>query len=297
KRYASALELADELRRYLDGKPIAARPVGRIERLWRWARRKPALAALAAFATLTIITGIVLFVRFKFFTWSLSREERVKQTVKASDQGIALCEAGDGGQGLLWLARALELAPPDADDLHRVIRANLGAWRHRINPLTMMQSLAEPVTLVASSPDGKILLTASLEETRLWQADGKPIAALVPHRGAVLAAHFSADGKTIVTRNLDRIQRWDATTGAAIGSALEARYMVLSANFSADGQTILTGSKPKKIAQLWNASSGFPVGKPLEHRDGVTAVALSRDGKTALTGTLDGEVQLWDLDN
>src|SRR5262249_24522099 len=39
-------ELGDDLRRYLEGKPIKARPVGNGERLWRWCRRNPVAASL-----------------------------------------------------------------------------------------------------------------------------------------------------------------------------------------------------------------------------------------------------------
>jgi hypothetical protein len=48
KRYASAEALADDLRRYLDGVPIVARPVGLVERLWRWCKREPAVATSSA---------------------------------------------------------------------------------------------------------------------------------------------------------------------------------------------------------------------------------------------------------
>jgi serine/threonine-protein kinase len=50
RRYASACALADDLRRFLEGRPILARPLGWGGRLWRWGRRNPASAALVASA-------------------------------------------------------------------------------------------------------------------------------------------------------------------------------------------------------------------------------------------------------
>jgi eukaryotic-like serine/threonine-protein kinase len=56
KRYVSAEALADDLRRFLDGEPITARPVGRVERLIKWARRRPAEAALVAVSLLAVVS-------------------------------------------------------------------------------------------------------------------------------------------------------------------------------------------------------------------------------------------------
>src|SRR5262249_19941081 len=60
RRYPTAGELADDLRRYLNGEPIHARPVGNLERLWRWARRRPALAALVAVSSLAAILLVAI---------------------------------------------------------------------------------------------------------------------------------------------------------------------------------------------------------------------------------------------
>src|SRR5262249_11096143 len=57
KRYASAEALADDLRRFLDGRPITARPAGRLERAWRWARRSPRDAVIAALVAVLVLLG------------------------------------------------------------------------------------------------------------------------------------------------------------------------------------------------------------------------------------------------
>jgi serine/threonine-protein kinase len=48
RRYASAAELADDIGRWLEGEPVKARPVTRLQRVAKWARRRPAVAALSA---------------------------------------------------------------------------------------------------------------------------------------------------------------------------------------------------------------------------------------------------------
>ncbi len=57
KRYASALDLADDLRRFRQFQPIAARPLGALGRFARWCRRNPKLAGLAATLALTFAVG------------------------------------------------------------------------------------------------------------------------------------------------------------------------------------------------------------------------------------------------
>jgi tetratricopeptide (TPR) repeat protein len=72
RRYATAAALADDLCAHLDGRPIAARPVGRGERAWRWCRRNPVGAALVAALAAGVLasTGLTL--------WALGERDRAR---------------------------------------------------------------------------------------------------------------------------------------------------------------------------------------------------------------------------
>ena len=59
KRYASAADLAEDLRRFLEDRPIMARPSGTVGRLRRWSRRNPRVAGLSATILATLVAGIV----------------------------------------------------------------------------------------------------------------------------------------------------------------------------------------------------------------------------------------------
>src|SRR5262249_13615735 len=143
--------LAGDLRRYLHGHPIAARPVGAKERLARWARRRPVVAGLsAALAAVTLLSVLLVGWQWreagahapeakdKALAEAEARREADRKTREvellllsaAIDRAVTCCERGELALGLLWLTRCL----PDAirleqPDLERVIRTNLAAWR------------------------------------------------------------------------------------------------------------------------------------------------------------------------
>jgi len=72
RRYQSAAALAGDLRRFVEGRPIAARPVSAIGRLWRWGRRNPMLAGTAAALLLTFALGTPTL----FGLWLRARADR-----------------------------------------------------------------------------------------------------------------------------------------------------------------------------------------------------------------------------
>jgi tetratricopeptide (TPR) repeat protein/tRNA A-37 threonylcarbamoyl transferase component Bud32 len=83
RRYPTAAALADDLRRFLAGEPILARPIGSAERLWRWCQRNPKLAvAVAAIGLLLVVVSIGS-------TWAaFAIAEQKNQAVEARNQAI-----------------------------------------------------------------------------------------------------------------------------------------------------------------------------------------------------------------
>jgi serine/threonine protein kinase len=90
RRYGSAAALADDLGRFLRGEPIRARPVSRRERLWKWAKRKPALAALiAASAAALLLLAAGVAVHNAQLQWQVHRAEE-SETKARTNEAAAL---------------------------------------------------------------------------------------------------------------------------------------------------------------------------------------------------------------
>jgi predicted Ser/Thr protein kinase/tetratricopeptide (TPR) repeat protein len=85
RRYASAAELADDLLRYLEGRPIVARPLNWIERSWRWCRRNPVPAAwISVAATFALVSVLAILVGYIRTAAALAESRRhLAQTVGA----------------------------------------------------------------------------------------------------------------------------------------------------------------------------------------------------------------------
>jgi serine/threonine protein kinase/Flp pilus assembly protein TadD len=127
-RYQTAGALAEDLRRFLDDRPITARRLGVLEQAWRWGRRNPALAALLALALLATGGG-VWFVQQR----AEQRAEAARQAQELRKEVVAaVAQAGrlrqgfhfDQGRELLEQARQ-RLAPAGPDDLRELVRQAL----------------------------------------------------------------------------------------------------------------------------------------------------------------------------
>jgi WD40 repeat protein len=328
KRYASAAALAEDLRCFLDGRPILARPAGPLERTWKWARRRPLHAALAAtvLVSLLAVSGLLLRAESLASAERAARREADRQRLAALrgqaeatlDRGLVQCDRGEVAEGLLLLARSLELAEQaGAADLEPAIRANLAAWRALLLAPRASARQGTPLLAVAVRPDGRAVLTASWAfkwnqptapaEAQLWDAAAwKPLGPPCLDPAPLRCAAFRPDGRVFVTGGEGGIARlWDADGGPA-RAELRHDGPVLTAVFSADGRTLLTGGvvrppgaadpdPPRGTARLWDAATGQPKGDWLNFSHPVTAVAFEPDGGAYWTAS-GREARRWHTD-
>jgi tRNA A-37 threonylcarbamoyl transferase component Bud32 len=96
RRYSTVRALAEDLRRYLEGRPILARPVGRLGHAWRWCKRQPVVAGLIAAVATTLLAGIVvssLFAVDAYRQAELARENAIKWRIAEEAARNALAGA------------------------------------------------------------------------------------------------------------------------------------------------------------------------------------------------------------
>ncbi len=115
RRFASAIALADDLRRFVDGDPIHARPTPAWERAWKWGKRRKALVALYAVIAVAVVGG-VLFVFWHNVSlrgkldMAIAAERRSKQRAMDALEERRLTLVHQEGQKLFDSARVAAAA-------------------------------------------------------------------------------------------------------------------------------------------------------------------------------------------
>jgi WD40 repeat protein len=207
------------------------------------------------------------------------------------DQIGALRSAMRSGQDLQKLVkdhRSLEEYPAASPLL--ALRTILDNIQER-NQLTGHQ---QAVYSASFSPDGKRIVTASLDKTaKVWDISGKLIATLTGHQGEVISASFSPDGKRIITVSWDNTAKvWDIS-GKLIATFTGHQGEVYSASFSPDGKRIVIASNHN------TAKVGYISGKAIitltGHPAAVNSASFSPDGKRIVIASLEKTAKVWDI--
>jgi len=307
RRYARAQELADELGRFLDRKPILARPASRLEKVWRWCRRNPVIATLAAAAALISILG------FAGVTWEGRQARKARDLAQgrlyAAQMKLAV-QAWESGS--LEHARQLLAAHRPAFG-HKDLRGfewRLLAYLCREESLYTFPKDGRTGGLqgmtdwaVAFSPQGDTLAAAGDDGIiRLWDvATRRLVKNLVGHKDFVSCIAFSPDGRWFASgtgglfsgnRPME-LKLWDAKTWAFIGDLPGHSFRITSVAFSPDSQTLASASGDKSV-RLWDVASRTLRAELQGHTEMVTCVVYSPDGSTLATASLDRTVRLWD---
>ncbi len=161
---------------------------------------------------------------------------------------------------------------------------------------------AGPVRDVATTPDGRLVLSASVDQTLiLWDlASGERLRHLKGHTGPINGVAISPDGKTALSGASDKnLILWCLDTGEIIrrfgnhhfdGHASAVQKVVIHP----DGKNALSGASDNSLI-LWDMDTGKPLRRLEGHTDAVLSLAISPDGKTALSGSADRSVIYWDL--
>ncbi len=333
RRYASAREVAEDLRRFLRHEPILARPIGRVERVWRWGRRRPAVAGLTA-ATAVLLVAVA--VGSPVAAWRIRAErERAEDNLYAADMNLAQ-------QALTQSSRArvralLERHRPGADGTDRrgfewrylwgktqrddqPVLQTLTGERHlvRIPGTTLIAAgsavwdLEAPERPVFTLPEGSLaaafdgtareLLASGRNGLSAWSVGTWTRRDLLKDE-AVHAVELSADGRWMASGGT-RLRLWEREGGVWRVAAVRDRTFKVWHNartltFSPDGAWLVTATGESWASRCRMDMWSVPA---LEWREDfpagpgdVLSVAFTPDGRHLVAGCWNGLIRAWDF--
>ncbi len=307
RRYAGARALADDLRRFLAGDPIHARPVREWERLLLWLRRRPAAAAAAVLSGLSLLAVVALLVRSAYAS-------ELEALLKEAREARAETQREKDRAEFFGYLHAIGLASKEMEqyNVSRVRELLASApearrqWEwHFLDRLSRTGSVRsehpEPVRQVVFSPDGRRyavalgdLIVPALGGARvLDSSNDRLLHSLEGHTAIVTGVAFTPDGDRLLTASFDHtVKVWDLNSGKETRTLTGHAGPVFAVAVSPGGGRAASVSRDR-TARVWDLDTGkqlFSLPLPAEGQ----AVTFAGDDRL-VTGDEANWVTVWDL--
>jgi len=318
KRYASAGELADDLRRFLNHELIAARPTGSWERFIKWARRHPAAATLLVSSIIGLIVSFYFNIELRRSAEQKDKEARNavearKQAEQAAfDKEIQTQFANEQREIARERLKEAEQARKISEMEHEAALKREEEARRSAFALALNRAS----TLAERDPERAARLLDSKQNCPTWLRDFTwrhlhavcrvQESSLPGHERALSQVAWSPDGSLLATASRDGTVRiWSSQPRREIAVLRGHSDYVWSVAFAPDGRTLVTSGIDHQ-ARFWEIPPGLP--QPLE---GVPApslkpwasveagnsrfIAISPDGQRAAAGNEAGKIRIWKI--
>ena len=306
KRYPGAAALADDLARFLEGRPVVARPLGRLERTLKRVQRNPVVSALAALTVASVLAGLTAFA-WQFRKAVRNEDLAVKKAEEATTaEGQALRDKAEATKQTRLAEERAEKLRVALKDRERALSAS---ERSRANGSL---ARAEQAWKAGNYRIARELHDDVPKPLRGWawnylerEFQGGLFTAY-GNTGPVAALAFSPDGSLLAavdqaetTVEVDHVCVWDASTGVALPAfrgGIAGRGFVV---FTPDGRSLLTRQPHAAgwAVRRWEVASGTPAPGPTGWAASTSWFpAVSPDGKRLAGVDQTGEVRIYGLD-
>jgi WD40 repeat protein len=265
-RYGTAQELADDLERFLEDKPIKARQPTLLHKVNKWARRHLALVATFALASAALVLAVAVVSTLAAFRIAEARHETELHLHERDEQARTLERENYTHSVALayreWFGNNVGNAEMLLDKCPPPLRGWEWSYCKRLCHLQLLTFGSRGPRLAGLAFDGRRLAAAGEDGMlRLWDVKSKDL---------IFAVRFGDADRQVG------------------GLPSHGNWLALSE----EGQCLAVCA-PGQVLVL-NVVTGQRLMKPLRH-DGVTCVAFSPDGRHLASASLNGTVQLWDL--